>query len=164
MSHSNRNFALAYVFLVALPIAGLVGILRSGRHLTAPPSIDGAWAVHATPSKSAPAPCMKELAFDTDTRATISQSGRNFGINVGKAAGTGVITGTTLRASLGPVSPASAGSSCGSSDSVLLTATIDANSSPRTFSGALSVAGCGTCEPVQFHALKQLPAQTKGGQ
>jgi hypothetical protein len=106
---------------------------------------------------------MKELAFDSDARATISQSGKNFGINVGKVTGTGVITGTTLRASLGSVSPA-AGSSCGGADSVLLTATVDANSSPHTFSGALSFAGCGTCEPVEFHALKQVPAQAKGGQ
>ena len=36
MAHSNRNFAVAYLFLVALPVLGLVGVLRSGRSLTAP--------------------------------------------------------------------------------------------------------------------------------
>src|SRR5208283_757233 len=43
MSRTNRNFVFAYTFLVILPLAGLAGILKTGRNLTAPVSIDGVW-------------------------------------------------------------------------------------------------------------------------
>ena len=164
MSHSNRNFAVAYVFLVALPITGLVGILRSGRSLKAPPSVDGVWSVQATGTTGTLSSCMSALGLDQDARVTISQSGKNFAINTGKTAGTGLIEGTALQASLRPAGPLSAAPNCGGDGSVMLTATVDAKASPRTFSGALSVADCPSCESVEFHAVKQASTQKKGAQ
>lgn len=164
MSHSNRNFALAYVFLVALPITGLVGILRSGQSLKAPTSIDGAWSVQATATRGTSSSCMSALGLDPDTRVTISQSGKNFAINSGKTAGTGLIEGTTLQASLRPAGTLPAAANCGGDGSVLLTATVDAKATPRVLSGAFSVAGCPACESVEFHAVKQAATQKKGAQ
>ncbi len=78
MSHTNRNFILAYTFLVALPVLGLVGIVKSGRSLTAPISVDGLWLLQADPVRLAALPCGKTLAETPDTALAISQSGRNF--------------------------------------------------------------------------------------
>lgn len=39
MTHSKKSFAIAYVFLVALPILGLAGMLKFERHLTAPGAV-----------------------------------------------------------------------------------------------------------------------------
>jgi len=164
VSHSNRNFAVAYVFLVALPITGLVGILRSGRSLKAPTSVDGVWGFQATAANGTFSSCMSALGFDPDTRVTISQSGKNFAINAGKTAGSGLIEGTTLQASLRPAGPIPATPNCGGDGSVTLTATVDAKASPRVLSGAFSVTGCSPCEPVQFHAVKQASTQKKGAQ
>lgn len=164
MSHSNRNFAVAYVFLVALPITGLVGIIRSGRSLKAPTSVDGVWSVQAAASKGTIPSCVSALGLDRDTPVTFSQSGKNFAINAGKAGGTGVIEGTTLQASLRPAGTLPTPPNCGGDGSVLLTATVDAKASPRVLSGALSVAGCPACESVEFHAVKQASTQKKGAQ
>ena len=162
MSHSNRKFAIAYLFLVALPITGLVGILRSGRSLKAPTSVDGAWSVQAAAANRTIS-CVSALGLDRDTPVTISQSGRFFEINAGNAGGTGVIEGTTLQASLGGARTLPAGADCGGDGFVMLTATVDAKASPQVLSGTLSVAGCPSCESVEFHAVKQAP-QKKGAQ
>ena len=164
MTHSNRNFAVAYVFLVALPITGLVGILRSGRSLKAPTSVDGVWSVQATAPNVTPSSCMSALGLNPDTRLTISQSGKNFAISAGKTAGSGLIEGTSLQADLRPAGPLPVAPNCGGDGSVTLAATVDAKASPRVLSGALSVAGCPSCESVEFHAVKQASTEKKGAQ
>ena len=47
MQNTSRNFVVAYIVLVGLPLAGLAGVLRSGRNLAAPMSVDGSWKVEA---------------------------------------------------------------------------------------------------------------------
>jgi hypothetical protein len=164
VSHSNRNFAVSYVFLVALPIAGLAGILRSGRSLKAPISLDGGWNVQAADTKGTLSPCMSALGLDGNTPVTISQSGENFVLNSGKAAGNGLFAGLTLQASLKPAGSVTAAPKCGGDGSVVLTANVDAKASPRVLSGALSIHGCPSCESVEFHAVKQSSTQKKGAQ
>ncbi len=164
MSRLNRNFAVAYVFLVALPIIGLVGILRSGRSLKAPTSVDGVWNIQAAATKGTMPSCVSALGLDLDTPVTISQSGKNFAINAGKTGGTGLIEGKKLQASLRPAGTLLPAPNCGGDGSVLLTATVEAKASPRVLSGALSVAGCPSCESVEFHAVKQAAAPKKGVQ
>jgi hypothetical protein len=163
MSHSNRNFAIAYVFLVALPVAGLAGILRSGRILKAPTSVDGAWKVQSGATAGSLAGCAVSLGIDSETSITISQSGKNFGINTGKAVGSGVIDGAGLQATLNPTGNAPA-VNCGNDGALALNATVDATANPRVMSGSLSVAGCPTCGSVEFHAVKQGASQKKGAQ
>jgi hypothetical protein len=161
--HSNRNFAIAYVLLVALPITGLIGVLRSGRNLKAPTSVDGVWRVQADATKVALSACVSALGLDPDTPVAISQSGKNFAISGVKAGGTGVIEGTTLHAALRPAGgPPSA--NCAGEGSVALTVTVDAKADPRVMSGVLSVAGCPLCEAVEFHAVRQASTQKKGAQ
>jgi hypothetical protein len=161
VSHSNRNFAIAYLFLVALPITGLVGILRTGRNLKAPTSVDGAWSIEATATNGTIS-CVNTLGLDRNTPVTISQSGKNFEINAGKAPGAGVIEGTTLQASLRPAGTLPAAANCGRDGFVMLTATVDTKASPQVLAGTLSLPACPACESVEFHAVKQ--AQKKGAQ
>lgn len=47
MTHANRNFAFAYVLLVALPLFGLARVLRSERKFSAPMSVGGLWTIAA---------------------------------------------------------------------------------------------------------------------
>src|SRR5436190_22296706 len=105
MMQSNRKFFIAYVLLVGLPILGLVGILKSGRAMAAPISVDGTWALQADPAGLASLPCGKSL---TASDLVISQSGGNFTLTVRnepKSTASGALTGTILRASLLPSSP-----------------------------------------------------------
>ena len=162
MFHSNRNFAIAYVFLVALPIAGLAGILRSGRNLKAPASIDGVWMINTVRTVETPSSCVSTFGLNVDAQVALSQSGRNFEISTDKITGTGIVEGSTLRASLRSVRPRRAVANCGSNDSLILTATLDAAASPHALSGVLSVPGCPSCESVEFHATKQPATQEKG--
>jgi hypothetical protein len=164
VSHSNRNFAVAYVLLVALPIAGLAGILRSGRSLKAPISVDGAWNIQTAGTRGTLSPCMSALGLDRDTPVTISQSGENFVLNSGKAAGNGLVAGLTLHASLKPAGSVPAIPNCGDDGSVAFTANVDAKASPRALSGTLSIPGCPSCESVEFHVVKQSSSQKKGAQ
>lgn len=164
MPHSNRNFTIAYVFLVALPITGLVGVLRTGRNLKAPTSVDGTWRVRTGATGKDPSACASMLGLDPDAPVTISQSGTNFAISTGKAGGTGVIVeGIRLHAALRPAGGAPL-ANCLGGGSVSLAATVDANANPRVMSGILSVAGCPSCESVEFQAVRQNPTQKKGSQ
>jgi len=162
VSHSNRNFAIAYVFLVALPIAGLVGILRSGRGLNVPTSVDGVWKVQAAVPKGTVSPCLSVLGLDPETPVAISQSGRNFAINAGNVGGSGAIDSSNLQASLSPM-PRGRVADCAGDGLLALSATVDATTNPRVMSGVLSVAGCASCGSVEFQAVRQ-STQEKGAQ
>ena len=62
MVQSNRNFIIAYILLVGLPVLGLVGVLKTGRGVAAPISLDGTWTLQADSSRLASLPCGKSLA------------------------------------------------------------------------------------------------------
>lgn len=164
MFRLSKNFAIAYVFLVVLPIFGLVGIIRSGQNLKAPASVDGVWTIQTAATRGTMPSCMSTLGLDLDTPVTISQSGKKFAINAEKTGGTGLIKGTTLQAALRPAGTPHQAPNCEGDGSVLLTATVETRVSPRMLSGGLSFAGCPSCEPVQFYAVKQASTTKKGAQ
>ena len=78
MTNTNKNFAAAYVLLVAFPVLGLAGILRSAHNLTAPISVGGVWKVQIEASKLIALPCGKLLDSPQGMSFTISQSGTAF--------------------------------------------------------------------------------------
>ena len=82
MSRTNRNFLIAYAVLVVLPIAGLFGVLKQGRSLAAPISVDGVWRLDADLSQIAALPCGSSLASTQYAAVTISQSGKNFTLSL----------------------------------------------------------------------------------
>jgi len=156
----NRNFVLAYVMLVALPIVGLLGVLKSGRKLAAPISVDGLWRLQADPAKLASLPCGKALAESPDATLAISQSGKNFTLSLAngpRANASGVLEGTALNASIAPSIDWAAQANCGAGRELTLIATVDATANPRSLAGTLSANNCPSCAPVEFHALRQNP-------
>jgi hypothetical protein len=162
MAHPNRNFALAYILLVGLPIVGLVAVLRTGRTLKAPISVDGAWQLQADPVRLAALPCGKALT-DVDSALVISQSGSNFTLNISnvpKSRGFGVLGGRNLTASLTPGEEWSAQTSCAGNE-LALTATIDPNTAPHALTGTLSVKNCPSCDAVEFRATRQAAISKK---
>lgn len=70
MFRLNKNFTVAYLFLVLLPVFGLVGILRSGQTLKAPASMDGVWMLQVAATRGTMPACMSALGFDLDTERT----------------------------------------------------------------------------------------------
>jgi len=158
MSHTNRNFVIAYVLLVGLPIAALLGVLKSGRHMHAPLSVDGTWKLQTVADRNTWPPCFQSISWLNDSSLAISQSGPGliFSTNgATKPLASGSIDGTSIRASI-----PGASSSCGS-DSLSLIANVDPKSEPRSLSGTLSVEGCATCSTMNFSAVRQ-PRMVKG--
>jgi hypothetical protein len=165
MSHTNRNFILAYILLVGLPVVGLLGVLKSGRELTAPISVDGLWQLQADPARLAALPCGKALAENPETGLAISQSGKNFTLTLSngpKSTASGALEGTTLKASIVPAPGWSDAASCGSGRELSLVATVDPKADPRSLTGKLSVNNCPACAPVEFYAVRQAPPVRKG--
>ena len=153
MSHGNRNFVIAYILLVGLPLLGLVGVLKSGRSLNAPFSVDGAWKMDAGAAHPSAAPCGDFLSSVSNSPVSISQSGTSLVIGLGGKTTAGSLNGKIIKAQFaGANSPNP--TDC-SDRSLAMTATLDPLTEPRTLSGRLSVEGCASCAPVEFRAVKQ---------
>jgi hypothetical protein len=165
MSNTNRNFIIAYVILVGLPIVGLAGALKSGHTLTAPISVDGVWTLQLDPVQLAAQPCTKSLVSVQDAPLAISQSGKNFTFNFSnepKSIGAGKIEGTKLTASLIRPDLWTSQAGCSSGRELSIVATVDGKSDSRSLSGTLSFNDCPSCATVQFHGIRQAPL-VKGG-
>jgi hypothetical protein len=158
MSRTSRNFVLAYIFLVGLPLIGLAGVLRSGRHLAAPVSVDGTWKVEAV-SSGKTSTCAAVSTF-LSAPVVISQSGRNLVVTFGngRSAVPGALEDNSVKTSI-PVDGDS-GTQCGQA---ILTSVVDPKSSPRVMSGQLAFLGCPSCAPFAFHAVRQPKTQGGGG-
>ena len=159
ISHTNRNFVIAYILLVGLPLLGLVGILKSGRRLAAPFSVDGDWKIESD-SHPAVSSCGNFLSSVSNAPLSISQSGKSLVVTLrgGTKTTTGTLDGKTVRAQFaGTVrsgTDKSGAAECGDG-SLTLAATLDPLAEPRTLSGTLSIEGCGSCAPLEFRAVKQ---------
>jgi hypothetical protein len=163
MSNTSRNFIVAYVLLVGLPLVGLAGVLRTGRSLVAPISVDGVWKIEADASRLAGQRCANSVSSLTNTSVVISQSGKNLVLtfnNPAKTVASGALDGRSLKASIAPVKDSS--SACSADQAVMLTAMVDPKSEPRALTGVLMVTGCSSCAPAEFHATRQ-PRSSPGG-
>ena len=165
MSTTTKKFLVAYVCLVLLPIAGLAGILRQGYRLTAPISVDGVWKLHANVTQLATLPCGHALASLEDPTLGISQSGRNFTLDLAsglKTKTSGVIDGARLSATMAPSDAWAGGAGCGKDRVFSLVASVNPNTDPKSLAGTLSVNDCPSCSPVEFQAVRQAPPAKKG--
>jgi hypothetical protein len=156
MSHTNRNFVIAYILLVGLPLAGLAGVLRSGRSLTAPISVDGSWKLEADSIHSSGQSCDKALSSLSPSSFSISQSGKSLMLtlnNPAKTTAEGSLEGKVVKAQVGTTDSSTAG--CTAGQPLLLMATVDPKSEPRSLAGVLSVNGCSSCGSVEFRAVRQ---------
>jgi hypothetical protein len=161
VASTNRKFVVAYIVLVGLPLLGLAGVLKSGRNLTAPISIDGTWKIEADLTSIGSRSCANALSSVLSSPLTISQSGLKLVVSSAKAKTVSLATidGTKINASLVP----SADSGCGSDQTLTLVADVNRNASPRTLTGQLTASDCSSCAPIEIHATKQPKPQAGGG-
>jgi hypothetical protein len=159
MSSTNRRFIVAYILLVGLPLVGLAGVLKTGRGLSAPISIDGVWKLSAStglPTQS----CDQAVSSFLASSLVVSQSGKSLALTLNgasKTAFSGELDGRNIKASLGPVS------GCPADQGVILVASVDPKSDPKSLNGFLSVSNCASCSPLEFHAVRQPRPQVAGG-
>lgn len=164
-THPNRNFILAYLLLVALPIVGLLAVLKSGRTLKAPISVDGVWHLQVDASSLASLPCGKTLTENPEVALAISQSGKNFTLTLAngpKSTSSGVIEGSTVNASIAPSPEWATQAGCGADQALTLVATVDAKADPKTLAGRISANNCPSCSAIDFHAVRQNPPVKRG--
>lgn len=165
MSGSNRNFVLAYAFLVILPLVALAGILKAGRSVTAPISIDGLWTLEVDSPQIDSLPCGKVLAAVPNKTIAIVQSGRRFVLSFPsgpEVTASGTLDGTSLNASLKWPAESSAGNCAGGGPLVVL-AKLDRKTDATLLTGNLFAFNCPSCAPVGFRAARQAPATSRGG-
>jgi hypothetical protein len=158
ISPTNKGFVITYVLLVALPLLGLVGVLRSGRGLVAPISVDGVWKFDVDGENLPAGKCGKSLASLENSVVTISQSGKRLVLNFNDgppAAGSGVIEGTTLNATI-PLPETSADEpGCGNNIVLALTATVVRKPESRPMQATVSVSQCPSCASLKYQAVRQ---------
>lgn len=165
MSGTNRNFVLAYAFLVVLPLVGLAGILKSGRGLAAPPAIDGLWSLQPDSTQQNSSSCDGVLAAIPGRTISISQSGKSLVLSVPgnpKITASGTVDETAVRALL-ISAESSTENGCAGPHRFAMLASIDRQAGATFLTGTLAAADCPSCASVAFRAERQPSAPVNGG-
>src|SRR5438045_5275844 len=71
----QKNFVLAYILLVGLPLLGVFSILKAGRGLVPLPAVSGEWDLRVDAGAVASSNCFGPLMTVPRQSVTISQSG-----------------------------------------------------------------------------------------
>ena len=151
---THRNFAVAYLLLVIIPILGFAGVLKSGSKLVAPDAIAGLWKMQVDAPLAA-LPCARSAAAMWDVGFTISQSGKYFTLSFANSVApstSGFIEGTTVKVSILPSAEVVKEAGL---DTCSLTATLDSKTNPISMAGFVSVNDCAACSPVEFRAVHE---------
>jgi hypothetical protein len=162
MSGRSRNFVFAYALLVALPLLGLAGVLKTGRHLSAPRPIDGLWTFQIDASDQGG--CGSAFASIPEKVISISQSGKSFVLTVPSKpefAATGALEGDALHAAI--TSRQSSLPSCPGPTQLSLVAKVGREANSSVITGQLSDARCSSCAAVPFRAARKEDVSSKAG-
>lgn len=161
VSSTNGRFVIAYIFLVGVPLLCLAAVLKSGRGIGAPISIDGTWNVEANLSSVGNRSCASAVSSVLSSPLFISQSGLKLVVSSAKAktASLATIDGTRINAALVPATD----SGCGSDQTLTLVADVNPNTTPKTLQGRLTSSDCTSCAPIEFRATRQAKPQAAGG-
>jgi hypothetical protein len=143
---------LAYLLLVGGPLLVLLGILRTGGSLVAPPSIGGTWLIYG-PTAGEVGRCL-----GTGASLEISQSGVRSEA-VLRPAGAGLhiqLRGDRIVGAGGPTA------GCGDSRIALAGQLEGGAAIPGTMTGTLTLADCAACTPLAFRATRATSATRRG--
>jgi hypothetical protein len=150
---------VAYIWLVGVPLLGLIGILNVGRHLHAPAAVGGDWNLEGDLQRTLSPACRSPLV-QRQLTLTISQSGRYLILTLDQMQGAGQVENTTMS---GAVSAVTNGISCASGEEVAhLNARIEPSVDGDLMTGVIEIRGCSGCVPFPFRATRR-PASTKVG-
>jgi hypothetical protein len=158
----NSKLIGAYVSLVGLPVLALIGTLRTGRRLTAPPFIGGTWTVESDMKALAAIPCAAAAIKGPAPVLAISQSGRYLYVGLGDPADTslaGSVEGRKIAIRISNATAVAAGL-CRPGNPVTLAARIESEKDSATLIGEITAAGCVDCRPVPFRAFRKTAAAT----
>ncbi len=162
---NKRKLVRDYLLFVGVPLLALVGILRAGRHLTAPVAVHGNWSVQADFGPWRGVPCGALLINSQPLLLRIDQSGSNLTLTLNDSARTalpatidGFSLSTTFSTGRGGTAPGprpEAG--CLGAQSLRIQATVIQHEKQRSLAGTFRLDGCASCPPVAFSATRQMP-------
>ncbi len=160
----KHKLICAYVFLVGLPLLGLLCTLRAGATLTAPLAVSGNWTVAADLDSWRGLLCGKLLSEAQRPLLNIAQVGRTLTVainNPDKIVLTGTIEGTVLTATQaygqeGSEGARSLGAGCSDPHPLALRATVKDKGKHRSLTGTFSLDGCLACPTLAFSAIRQI--------
>lgn len=141
-ARSRARAVAAYVFLVGLPAAGVIGVLGAGRQLQAPPDLAGRWRIDAGST----------CGLGTGDTFELVQSGRFVRLEiVDRPALEGRLDDLTLRAAGGARDTSSPGCRTGR-----LTVRFRLSADGHRLEGTGGVEDCSACPPRPIAAVRVL--------
>jgi hypothetical protein len=160
MASANTRFLVAYSVLVGLPLLSLAGVLKTGRRLDAPISVNGAWSVELKDQPPDSQSCANAVGSLAHTGMAIAQSGKHFVLDLGEDLGSssGTINGQDLRSEMARSQKVEG--SCGNGGAVSLAATLESKTA-NVMEGTISFSDCASCSPVKFRATRRDSASRK---
>jgi hypothetical protein len=162
---NKRKLVRDYILFVGIPLLALVGILRAGKHLSAPVAVHGNWSVQADFGPWQGVPCGALLINSQPLLLRIDQSGSALTLTLNDPARTalpgtmdGFSLSTTFSAGRGGTAPAPRpDAGCLGSQSLRIQATVIQQEKQRSLAGTFNLDGCASCPPIAFSATRQMP-------
>jgi hypothetical protein len=157
----QKNFLLAYILLVGLPLLGVFTVLKGGRGLVPLPAMSGDWDLSVDASTAAANNCFAPLTVPRQTVA-ISQSGADVIVSfkqLREISIAGTLEGNHLTGITGPSGPAG---TCAEGAALRWTATVMGAPGQRTLDGHFFIDACASCAPAAFHAVRRSPLRKPG--
>ena len=161
----KRKLVTDYIIFVGIPLLALVGILRAGKHLTAPVALHGNWSVQADFGPWQGVPCGALLINSQPLLVRIDQSGSNLTLTLNDPAKTalpatieGFSLSTTFSTGRGGTAPAPRpDDGCLGSQSLRIQAAVNQHEKQRSLAGTFRLDGCASCPPIAFSATRLMP-------
>ncbi len=164
MNASATRSLFTYVFLVGLPLAGLVGVLHAGQGLQAPPPVDGTWQTVAAASGSGAAALTPLVPPSANpAQLEVHQSGTYLSMDIGPLHLSGRLRGDSLVAHTQVPAASRRAAGCGHTE-MELHASVNVAAEPDLLTLVLSEPGRPACPQMRWTAvhLASAPA-AKGG-
>jgi len=161
---NKRKLVRDYILFVGIPLLALVGILRAGKHLSAPVAVHGNWSVQADFGPWQGVPCGALLINSQPLLLRIDQSGSALTLTLNDPARTalpgtmdGFSLSTTFSAGRGGTAPAPRpDAGCLGSQSLRIQATVIQHEKQRSLAGTFNLDGCASCPPIAFSATREM--------
>jgi hypothetical protein len=140
------KLAIAYLFLIGIPIFCVIGILRLGENLTAPVAVKGVWLVDKQLEDSNTTSCGEYLNMLGWKEMTISQSGPDLVISFND------ISHTTLLGTIDALEISAQGKNPNTPIQLEFHAEFDRQSDPNRLSMVIQTSRCP--DPLKLTAYK----------
>jgi hypothetical protein len=144
----KNRLTLGYLVLVGVPLLFLVGTLRAGRTLTAPPALSGDWTIQPTdtpPGSQTVPPSLSIYQTGADLLITFRDAEKTqftARLESGRIAGAVSLTPRTWGGQ--------------GVTAVKLDASLGGMPGRRFLEGQIAFEGCPSCTPIKFRATKSI--------